>query len=763
MFEITYDNREMLEAFKALGKAYKKGVYDFTYENRFVIYHAELRNQIDYIALDMTTGCASHVISKAPSNFYSMETYRQLIPHILYAVKYTGDNRYLNQFAKKPLDVIDGIFRIVLPDNGYTIREEQIALAKKMFIGLTGKQISICEAEVGTGKTLSYLVAGLVAKNYSGGTYHRNLPVTITTSSIELQKALVEREIPNLSRILMNYQIINEPLKAVLRKGKEHYFCRYRYEDFLRNIKKYPEKYGQLIESLEALGTKTSLIDLDKYRISGTVKSRICVKGSCAGCGMKAECAYSTYTHQMCNARDLDFQVTNHNMYLMAQKTRLPDQPTLLRDSDYVVVDEAHKFKEAAEDTFGERLNQKDIIRYVDAVKVLCSPKASKASYHKYLDALLIENAALFISLRQEHLSADTDEDRGNIITLTAYQTSKLNRMLALVDKIESMKVKRNFAIPVSGGNLKSAIKTINKVSKTTIWLDEDENGVLSLCCTPKDIHSILYNQVWNRNVSHVLTSGTISDGVDFKFFKAETGINQIPQRLLLESRTESPFDYEHHARLYIPQDMPLPDNDSEEYFQRVADRIHELIHATHGRTAILFTSYKALSKVYDLLKDRLEGYEIISMTRSNKTAISDFKKSKNGILFASGSMWEGVDCVGDCLSSVIIVRLPFPMRSARMEEKRERCKDVDTFIERFCAPDMLIKLRQGAGRLIRSETDTGVVSILDPRANSKRYAPKVEQALRKFPKVDSVSEVGSFVRSVKDARYFEGQPEETF
>lgn len=200
---------------------------------------------------------------------------------------------------------------------------------------------------------------------------------------------------------------------------------------------------------------------------------------------------------------------------------------------------------------------------------------------------------------------------------------------------------------------------------------------------------------------------------------------------------------------------MPVPDNDSEDYYKTIADEIYKIIQATNGHTAILFTSYKTLNLVYDLLKDRLGAYDTICMTRSNKNAITDFKKSKNGILFASGSMWEGVDCVGDCLSSVIIVRLPFPMRSVLMEEKKEACDSVASFVDRYCTPNMLIKLRQGVGRLIRSEADTGVVSILDPRATSKSYSVKVGQALHKYPKVDSPEEIESFMRSVKSEKYY--------
>lgn len=756
MFEITYSDSETLKSYILADKAYEGGVYDFTFENRYIIYHASMRHKVDYIALDMTTGLASHILTKKPGELYTTVSYRKLIPHILYSVKYTGDMRYLNRFADNPLEVIDSIFRVVLPDNGYNIREEQIALAKKMYIGFTEKQVALCEAEVGTGKTLSYLVAAIVAKYHNNKKYGQNLPVTITTSSIELQKALVEREIPNLSKMLLDYYIIEHPLTAVLRKGKEHYFCQYRYDDFLKNIRKYPEKYESTIDILEQLGKLRSGIDLDKYRISGAIKSRICVKGSCTGCRGRKNCAYSEYNKKMYNLPNLDFQVTNHNMYLMSQKTKTDDRPPLLRESCFVVVDEAHKFKEAAEDTFGERIGEKDIERYVSSVKILCSPNNDKAKYKEHLASLLKESNDLFGSLHRLRHRNDIDEERGSIITLSAYQTGKLHKIVSLIDKVENMKVKRNYGIAVTGEYLKTAVAALNKISKSTVWIDTDENGSLSLCCTPKNINNILRKKVWDRNVSHVLTSGTISDGTDFDYFKAENGLDEIPRRLLLESRTESPFDYANHTRLYIPKDMPVPNNDSEDYFKTIADEIHKIIKATNGHTAILFTSYKTLSLVHDLLKERLQEYDTICMTRSNKNAITDFKKSENGILFASGSMWEGVDCVGDCLSSVIIVRLPFPMRSALMEERKETCESVGAFVDRYCTPNMLIKLRQGVGRLIRSEGDTGVVSILDPRATSKSYAAKVSQALRKYPQVDTVDEIDTFMRSVKNNEYYD-------
>lgn len=756
MFEITYSDSEILERFQNCGKAYDKGVYDFTFEGRYIIYHAPLRHMVDYIALDAKTGLESAIKTVKPGNLFSKPTFRQLIPHIMNSIKYTGDRRYINKFADNPIEVIDTVFRFILPECGYNIREEQISLSKKMFIGFTEKQVAICEAEVGTGKTLSYLVAALCAKFYNEQKYKQVMPVTITTATIELQKALVEKEIPRLSDILMKYGIIRKPLSVVLRKGKEHYICPFRLNDHIKTLKQHRDNYSKTIALLKQIGKMPLGIDLDKYQISGALKSKIFIKGSCKGCKLKSSCKYNDFASVMYKLPGLDFQVTNHNMYLMSQKTRSDDHPPLLRESCFVVVDEAHKFKEAAEDTFGESISEKDVEKYCSAVKDMCSKACNKKLYNELLATVCAENAGLFRSLRKTLQKRDSDDDRGSIIKLNNYQTARINRITSLVERIEELKQKTNYGVPVTGKSLLSALREIKNRTGSIIWLNVDENKILCLCRTPNNVNNILRDKVWNRNVSHVLTSGTMSDGTDFGYFKMQNGLDRIAKHLLLESKTESPFDYQNHARLYTPKSMPTPDNNSEEYIKAVADECYKIIRATNGHTAILFTSYKVLQSVHDLLTDKLTDYDIICMNRGNRTAITDFKKSKNGILFASGSMWEGVDCSGDALSSVIIVRLPFPMRTAIMEDKKGDCDGTFDFVNRYCIPNMLIKLRQGVGRLIRSETDTGVVSILDSRANSPAYGAKVSTALAKYPQIHTVSEIADFINSVKKAEYFE-------
>lgn len=158
----------------------------------------------------------------------------------------------------------------------------------------------------------------------------------------------------------------------------------------------------------------------------------------------------------------------------------------------------------------------------------------------------------------------------------------------------------------------------------------------------------------------------------------------------------------------------------------------------------------------YLVKEDALSDYQLICMTRSNKSAIAEFKKSKNAVLFASGAMWEGVDCAGDGLSSVIIARLPFPLRSATMEQKKDKYSSVTEFVRKVAVPEMIIKLRQGVGRLIRNETDTGLVAVLDARAYSGANAGKVQDVLKKYTRVRSTEDIRKFFRDVKSDAYFE-------
>ena len=683
-------------------------------------------------------------------------SYHSMTPMVLDSIKYTGDKRYLNVIVNNPLEAIESIFRTILPEYGFTVREDQIKLSQDMYLGLTGKQVAICEAEVGTGKTLAYLIASFVAKERYAAEYGFNLPVTISTSSIELQKMIVEKEVPQLSRMLQDYGLIKHPLCAVVRKGKEHYFCKARYYDYLSKIMDHKEKYRSMLDYFTANKIAVRAFDLDLWDMPAAIKGKVCVKGRCSHCEYRDDCRYSCYVKAANDKGAVDFQVTNHNMFLTSIKASDGEATSgIIQRSPYVVIDEAHKLLEAAQATFGEQFSEGMIQKYINSVRYLKSERVKEDAYNYFLDKAKKTNQQLFAMLRRMIPDGEFNDERTFGITIPDAGVSLILRLAETIAMIEAGRKPHRGAYEMDGKRIIKVLEQFVRQNDSNVWLELEDGNSLSLCCCPRNMADVMEKNVWNRSVSYVLTSGTMSDGRDFSFFKKENGIARLSKHLVSECSTASPFDYQNHTRMYIPEDMPAPDNKSDDYINAITERILRLIDATNGHTAILFTSYKVLQAVYERAIHQLGKYEVFCMTRNNRKVISDFRKSRNGVLFASGSMWEGVDCVGDGLSSVIIVRLPFPLRSAAMEQKKEAVADVAKFVHEYAVPEMLIKLRQGVGRLIRCETDTGVISILDSRAATGSYVPRVKMALLKYPTVDSVEEVKSFMESVKGEDYY--------
>ena len=709
-----------------------------------------------YIALDSMTGYGSEITRRRKEKLFDSRSYHSMTPMILDSIKYTDDKRYLNVIINRPLDVIKTIFLTILPEYGFVVREEQIKLSQNMYLGLTGKQVAICEAEVGAGKTLAYLIASFVAKERYTAEYGFSLPVTISTSSIELQKMIVEKEVPQLSRMLQDYGLIKHPFSAVVRKGKEHYFCKARYYDYLNKLMEHKEKYQKLLDYFTVNKIAVRAFDLDIWDMPAAIKGKICVKGRCSHCKYRDDCRYSCYIKAANGNGTVDFQVTNHNLFLTSIKTSDSESTSgIIRRSPYVVIDEAHKLLEAAQTTFGEQFSEGMIQKYINSVRYLKSEKVKENAYNGYLDRAKKTNQQLFAMLRKLIPNSEFNDERTFSIALPDAGVALILRLKKTIALIEAARKKHRGAYEMDGKRIIKVLEQFVRRNNSNVWLELEEGNSLSLCCCPRNMADVMEKTVWNRSVSYVLTSGTMSDGRDFSFFKKENGISRLPKHLVSECSTASPFDYQNHARMYIPEDMPAPDNKNEDYINAITERILQLIDATNGHTAILFTSYKVLQSVYEKTIHQLGKYEVFCMTRSNRKVISDFRKSKNGILFASGAMWEGVDCVGDGLSSVIIVRLPFPLRSAIMEQKKKAVGDVAKFVHEYAVPEMLIKLRQGVGRLIRCETDTGIVSILDSRAANGSYVPRVKMALLKYPIVTSVDEVKTFMKRVKGEDYY--------
>lgn len=750
MYEITYEEYSYLKHSLESQDSH----YDFTFENRFDISHWPKKNRIQYTAYDRSTGLI-HVVTERNTPIDASE-YPRLIPKI---IEHTGDQRLKGAGTYPPADLINIIFRVIMPQYGYNLREQQLEMAQSIYTGLSSMKATLCEAEVGTGKTMAYLVAGFVAKVFDKSYRFMGYPVTITTSSIELQQTIMKKEIPTLSKMLMEFGLISKPLTAVLRKGKEHYFCAKRYHEYMGSLLRYPELYSKTIQELQTADLLNNILDLDSVQLSPHIKSRICVKGSCYNCPRVDFCIYSEFIRHATSAYKFDFQITNHNLFLTARKMRKNHSSKRgLLPCNFCIVDEAHKLTETAADVFGAEISFCEVSEYLFSVKYNSGSTPKKRMKYKMLlgkaDHLNKKLLSMFA-----HYRFKADEDICEVkIEMTPAMHDTIQKLISVLNQINKWSALESAAGGSTAISLTERLSAFLVRKNNMFWINYDKStDSKSLCCAPTNLKQHLQDFLWlEPNTHYALTSGTMKDDTGFSFFKSELGITGcLDQYSVSEFSCESPFDYHNHTRLYISENTPTPDMRDPAYIPAITKEVVKLVKATHGHTAVLFTSYKALNAVYNLVKDELAAYPLIKMSRSNKTAITQFKSSGNGVLFASGSMWEGVDCAGDILSSVIIVRLPFPLRSQTMEFKKMSCKNTGEFVHKYAVPQMIIKLRQGAGRLIRNETDTGVLAILDARAAKDGvYHKRVLNTLYKYPLVSSISDVASFIDSVKDEFY---------
>lgn len=287
------------------------------------------------------------------------------------------------------------------------------------------------------------------------------------------------------------------------------------------------------------------------------------------------------------------------------------------------------------------------------------------------------------------------------------------------------------------------------------LYTMEDGQSGTMLCATIANLTAQLRQTLWQQLRPVILTSGTLAVGEDFRRFKEETGL--LADSRVAESVSLSPFDYKKNCLLYLPQ-YP-PGQKEADYYNQLTGEIAALLEAAHGHALVLFTSYAAMSAV----KERLKGktpYPLFTIGRNAIYTMEQFKHRPGSVLLATGAAWEGFDFPGDCVSLLIIPRLPFAVPDILKEKEREKYPSLKSFIRAVAVPEMQIKLKQGFGRAIRTETDTCIIAILDERASKgQRYRKNVLAALPEMPVTGSLREVERFIRRVKADDYFQEHP----
>ena len=631
---------------------------------------------------------------------------------------------------EKAHEEIDYIFKTLLPQRGMAERPEQIRLCHSILDAMLDGSIALCDAGTGIGKTFAYLTAGILHGKCRAAEGKPQRPILISTSSIALQSAIQKEYLPLLSSVLLSEGLISAPIEAVIRKGKAHYACDARLERRVRQV----EGSHKNPAARQALHTAWHVLDLDQLSgMSSYDRERICVPKRC-NCRRK-DCRYRCFL-DACQSGQYTVQVCNHNLLLADLIHRSQKKKSILPDSAAIIIDEAHKLPETARQMFGVTLNAQDFAELIRSLHV-----------ERYVLAAELLSEA--VEPLAEKLSLPVEEGAG----FDAYQMflERPHQILTVICRqLEGLLTRETWRLLSAVASTVSLFYLGNP--EMIFYAADDDHGGAMLCGTVSELAAQLQTTLWRQDQPIILTSGTLAVGKDFSRFRTATGLTG--ERSVTETVCPSPFDYQHNCLLYLPPD-PIP-LDAADYYDRLAAQIRQLAAASHGHALVLFTSYLAMSAVKERLQAAALPFPVFTMGRRPARTLAAFRAAPGSILLATGAAWEGLDFAGDGVSLLIIPRLPFAYPDAVKEKEREDYPNLREFLRSVVVPEMQIKLRQGFGRAIRTETDTCAVAMLDPRAaRGRRYFQSMVEALPEMPVTGSLRAVEQFYRDRKGAGYF--------
>lgn len=647
--------------------------------------------------------------------------------------------------------MVETIFRQHLPAHGMAVRAGQIELCHAMLNALYNKEIALCDAGVGLGKTYAYLVACLLWQSQRPRALWQ--PVVISTASVALQEAILQDYIPFLSFALLQYGYLSEPIQAVLRKGKERFVCDLRLLERQRQMAQRGERFAQRSAILRQA---QDCLDLDKLPgLSGFDRQRICVPEQCPRF-CPARCRYQKYLRES-NGPAVSIQVCNHNYLLADALHRQNGWKPLLRDYQAAVIDEAHRLPEAAEQMLTRRLSTKGL--------QLLAHRLEQQHLTHGAQQLRAATGVLSAScLPQEPDKMRTDRQVSYL--LTQERQAALTGLQTCIGELLQCYQAR---LPLS---LRHQLQATSETAELFARPQEDwiayieydaapegkVNTTFTLCALPHDQPGYLHDLLWRREKPTILTSGTLAAGCDFTHIRRRLGLGDgIAVQTV---QVASPFKYAQNCLLVFPSrpvvhQMDKP-NEEVTSHELLARQIEQLVRAAHGHTLVLFTSYDQMGHVYEQLEGQLP-VPLFKAPRGGQWFVEQFKRCGNAVLLAGGPCWEGVDFPGDRVSMLVIVRLPFPVPDPVREARRKQYSDLHSYIQAEIVPEMQQKLRQGFGRAIRTETDSCAVAILDPRAApGGRYHQAVLEALPSgIPVTTEINEIQTFLRAHKCQDFF--------
>ncbi len=593
---------------------------------------------------------------------------------------------------------------------GFEHRPGQVAMAEAVAATLDDGGVLLAEAGTGTGKSLAYLVPAALSGRL----------VVVSTATRALQDQLLEHDLPLVARLL------GRPVRAAVLKGRQNYLCLYR----LARFRPLTEAGGRIAE----WATKTEVGD--RAEVDGvpesasewgalTVPSESCLGGACPD----FERCFVTRARR--RAAQSEVVVVNHHLYFGDLVVREAGG-AVLPEHDAVVFDEAHAVPDVAGLFFGSSASSQRVDRLLRDAASVALDMGSPQDLRLALGALPGASAALFDAVRP----AAAGREPWLPIEATPAQRAAHHR---LDDALAAVGAALTAHLG-SGADLAGLVRRADALrgdlalffdpaDQAHVYYREARDRSVTLARQPVEPAGHLQTSLHGRLRAAVFTSATLAVRGSFEYARGRLGID--PEQVSVrEGAWESPFDYGAQARLYLPAGLPTPSDPR--FPEAVAEQVRRLTALTRGRAFVLFTSYRNLNAVRELLDDL--PWPLMAQGDAPRARLLErFRRTEGAVLLATSSFWEGVDVAGEALSLVVIDKLPFGAPNDPVLRARIEAAGSEAF-RTLQLPAAAIALKQGFGRLVRTRKDRGIVAILDPRVQSRGYGKALLRALPAAP-----------------------------
>lgn len=610
---------------------------------------------------------------------------------------------------------------------GFQPRAGQAWMAEAVAEAIAGSDRLVVEAGTGTGKTFAYLLPALLSGRKT----------IISTGTKALQDQLYHRDLPLVGKA------VGRPVTTALLKGRANYLCLHRLDQVTEPAAAIADDLNEVNEwrYRTISGDKSELIDVPEDSFVWPLVTS--TAENCLGqkCPEYAKCHVVKARKA---AQEADLVVVNHHLLLADLAMKEEGFVEFLPGAEAVIIDEAHQIPDLAVQFFGVALGTRELERVLDDIRAATLP-LSQGELNRRVDKFQTAIRTLRADApRKEgrHELGEVIEDIRGALDGLAHAIHDVQTAIAELGdaSIEAEKLHEQLL----GINERLAVLVSEDSWDGLRWLEINPRS-LRLHLTPLDVSSKLNGLIDNGFQSWIFTSATLAVGEDFSHFGSRMGLAGVAGLTF-----PSPYRLEDNGLIFLPPDLPQPSDPS--HTDAMLETVTQLLDMTSGGMFCLFTSHRALNNAKKWFKSNRSVLRKRKLLAQGDAPRDDllrrFRQYGDAVLLGTGSFWEGVDVRGPALSVVAIDKLPFaspadPLMMARLEFIRR--EGGNGFMDHQL-PLAALSLKQGAGRLLRDETDFGVVVLCDPRITGKRYGSKFLECLAPMPTTSSLNDVAKFL-----------------